>query len=176
MKKTKRVTLVRITAVLLVAGSLVHCAHKPAMSGRQVTSIPIDNKIDVPSLGLTFVMKDKTAGTPVAAIFDKNGEFYPEIQSKINKKMLSVAQMGMTYVGAELKQESSIYRDSRENYATLVINATTVNGLTKKPEKVKFLVPVERMLITQKGGKTEGLGFWNTTEVRILSPTQTFPF
>jgi hypothetical protein len=165
------------TATIL---SLANCAHfqkeVPVGPQRKVASVPVDNKVEFPSLGLTFVIKDKSVGTPVAAIFDKNGEFYPEMQSKINKTMKASSLVDLIVVSSEVQPENKIYKESKETYATLIIKAKTLNGLTKKEQTLKFAVPVERMMIAQKGGKAAGLGYWNTTDVRPLDPTQSLPF
>ncbi len=40
--------------------------------------------------------------------------------------------MGLTVLSSEVFPENKIYKESQETYATLVINAKTVNGLNKK--------------------------------------------
>ena len=157
---------------------LAACSHLPSKDGskRPATSVVVQKKIELPSLGLTLIMKEKSQGFPVAAIFDKNGEYYPEIQNKINKKMMENTQVGFHVVSVEFHPEYKVYKESRENYSTVIIKATTVNGLSHKEQNLKFAGPVERMVISQKGGKASGLGYWNTTDVRVLDPQQVLPF
>lgn len=167
----------RLKICLVALFTLPSCAHMRTDAGkRQVTAVAAPSKVEIPSLGVTLVMKEKSIGFPVAAMFDKNGEYYPEIQNKINKKIMANTQVGFNVVSAELQPEYKVYKESRESYATLIIKATTVNGLSNKEQTLKFAVPVERMVISQKGGKASGLGYWNTTDVRVLDPQQVLPF
>jgi hypothetical protein len=153
--------------------SLVHYENRPS---RDPASHSPNRIVEFPGMGLTIVIKEKTQGLPVAAIFDKNGEYYPELQNKINKKLKASALVDMIILSTEVIPENRLYEESKERYATLIIQAKTLNALNKKEQMLKFAVPMERMMIAQKGGKATGLGYWNTTDVRPLDPQQKLPF
>jgi hypothetical protein len=127
-------------------------------------------RLNIPDTGnVEIVLQESRLGSPIGVIQDDKGKFFPEIQLEINNAIRAKALKGFKPTHFQIRSEKEVYPKSPESFAILVLEGTTVNGVTEREQPIKFAISIERMFVENNGGNAHGFGYWNATEVRIIN-------